>query len=470
MAGHDGPSYCAALNLPMLERKNARATLAAACLGNMVSQIDVSVVNVGLGDIGSAFHADLNGLQWVINSYALALSALLIPSGSWGDRFGPRPVFALGFLIFTIASVGCGIAASMPVLLEMRTLQGIGAALLLPSSLTCVRLAYSDPRERQTAIAIWGGCGGLGMAVGPALGGLLIEYLGWRSVFLLNVPIGLATLVLILRHAPTSRRIEGRSDVAGQILIAMCVAALTFGLTEIGSPSGAIFGQLSLWVSGLALALFIVAQRRSAYPMILGRLVRNGMFLNMLTAGMAINFTFFGALFVLSIFFQKMLHMDAQQIGFAFVPLTAVLAVSSIFSSQLVRLVSPNFIFNLGFGVEAAAFFVLFVLGADTSLFIIKSLLMLVGFGSALAAPAVMGTMLSSVEQRDAGISSGLMASARQTGGAIGVAIFGMMINYPDPASFAGGMEATFLVSSLALLFCLSINALLPRPLRSPPA
>lgn len=167
-----------------------RAILIAACLGFLVVQLDVSVVNVGLGALKSAFGSDLTGLQWVINSYALPFSALLILGGAWGDKWGAKSVFAAGFAVFTLASVGCGLADSMTRLITLRVVQGIGAALLIPTSLTLIRVSFHDPSARRSAVALWGACGGIALAAGPVIGGLMIEYFGWRSVFLLNIPIG----------------------------------------------------------------------------------------------------------------------------------------------------------------------------------------------------------------------------------------------------------------------------------------
>ncbi|RYF47710.1 MAG: MFS transporter, partial [Cytophagaceae bacterium] len=215
-----------------LKNSSVSAIQIAACLGFLVVQLDVSVVNVGLGALKTAFDTNLTGLQWVINSYALAFSALLILGGAAGDKFGARTVFASGFALFSLASIGCGLSNSMPLLIGMRVVQGIGAALLVPTSLMLIRLAFDDPAKRQSAVAMWGACGGIALAAGPVIGGLLIDSLGWRSIFLINVPIGILAIGLIMRYAPAPPRIDKKFDMPGQLSIGIFLVALTYALTE----------------------------------------------------------------------------------------------------------------------------------------------------------------------------------------------------------------------------------------------
>lgn len=441
----------------MTPSPSLRAILIAACLGFLVVQLDVSVVNVGLGALKEAFNTDLTGLQWVINSYALPFSALLILGGAWGDKWGAKTVFAVGFAIFTLASIGCGLANSTTQLIAMRVIQGIGAALLIPTSLTLIRVSFQDPDKRRSAVALWGACGGIALAAGPVIGGLMIEYFGWRSVFLLNIPIGLLAIALILRYAPASPRVDKHIDIPGQISIAICVAALTYGLTESSAQ-----GWVAATFSALAVALicavaFILIERRVAHPMLPPHLARNAVLGSMALAGAAINLTFYGTVFVFSIYFQTFLHYDAFTTGLSFIPLTAVLTLSTLLSSRFAKRFSAPRIITTGFSVQIIGFLALSQTSAHGSPWLLNGALMLVGIGSAMSVPSITNAMLSSVSQHDAGIASGLMASARQLGGVIGVAVSGAMIASADAAAFAQGMSNAMLLSALALLICIGV-------------
>lgn len=442
----------------MSKTSSLAAIQIAACLGFLVVQLDVSVVNVGLGALKTAFDTNLTGLQWVINSYALAFSALLILGGAWGDTFGARTVFASGFAIFTIASIGCGLSNNMSMLIGMRIVQGVGAALLVPTSLTLIRLTFEDPDKRRSAVAMWGACGGIALAAGPVMGGLLIEYLGWRSVFWINVPIGILAIGLVMHYTPPSPRIERQVDVPGQISIAMCLASLTYGLTEL---SGQGWGTETFSAMGLAVLCaiaFVMIERRIKHPLLPKRLASNRVLATTALAGAAINLTFYGTVFVFSIYFQSFLHYDAFRTGIAFIPLTAVLTVSTMISSRIAKRVGATRIITAGFLIQVLGFLALSKVTPDSSLLYLNIALMVVGIGSAASVPSITNSMLSSVSRDDAGMASGLMASARQLGGVIGVAVFGAMITSTEPAAFSHGLSRAMIVCALALLFCLAVS------------
>jgi DHA2 family methylenomycin A resistance protein-like MFS transporter len=454
----------------MSKTSSLAAIQIAACLGFLVVQLDVSVVNVGLGALKTAFDTNLTGLQWVINSYAMAFSALLILGGAWGDKFGARTVFASGFAIFTIASIGCGLSNTLSMLIGMRIAQGVGAALLVPTSLTLIRLTFEDPDKRRSAVAMWGACGGIALAAGPVMGGLLIEYLGWRSVFWINVPIGILAIGLVMHYAPPSPRIERQVDVPGQISIAMCLASLTFGLTEL---SGQGWGFETFSAMGLAVVCaiaFVMIERRIKHPLLPKRLASNRVLATTALAGAAINLTFYGTVFVFSIYFQSFMHYDAFRTGIAFIPLTAVLTVSTMISSRVAKRVSASRIITTGFLVQVVGFLALSTVTPDSSLLYLNIALMVVGIGSAASVPSITNSMLSSVSRDDAGMASGLMASARQLGGVIGVAVFGAMITSTEPAAFSQGLSRAMIVCALALLFCLAVSHWVTRSSRLPVA
>lgn len=425
---------------------------AAACLGFLVVQLDVSVVNVALGALKDALDTDLTGLQWVINSYALVFSALLILGGACGDKFGARAVFVFGFSAFTLASAGCGMATDIDVLIAMRCLQGIGAAMLLPTSLSLIRLSFDDTAMRASAVAAWGACGGLALAAGPVLGGLMIQHLGWRSIFFLNIPIGLAATVLIMRSAPPSRRAAVTVDVPGQASSSVCMAALTYALTE-SSTRGWTPTSMTALLGALAFGLlFVLVERKAAFPMLPSRLATNRGLATASLCGAVINMTFYGTVFVLSIYYQTVLRYDALRTGIAFIPLTAVLTVSTMVSSRIARRIGAKAIITCGFLLQSTGYLALSRLTANTSAWWLDASLMLVGIGSAVAVPSITNLMLAAVDRHDTGMASGLLASARQIGGVVGVAIFGALISSTQEVIFVRGMSDAMLLSCASLL------------------
>ncbi len=437
--------------------------LLACCLGFLVVQLDVSVVNVGLGALKQAFDTDLTGLQWVINSYALVFSALLILGGACGDKWGAKTAYTVGFAVFTLGSIGCGLAENMPMLIAMRLVQGVGAAFLVPTSLTLIRISFADPQRRKSAVALWGACGGIALAAGPVLGGLLIDYLGWRSVFLINVPIGVLAIWLISRYVAPSPRVEKSVDAGGQFSIAICLASLTYALTESSGQGWTLLTYSALAIAVTFLLVFVWVQRHVKAPMLPARLATNAGLVSMSLAGAVINFTFYGTVFVFSIYFQTVLHYDAFKTGLSFIPLTAVLTLSTLLSSRIARRVSAKRIITTGFSIQVIGFLALAQIGPHSSLWLLNGALMLVGIGSACSVPSITNTMLASVSQHDAGIASGLMASARQLGGVIGVAVFGTLIARADAAAFAHGMSNAMLVSAITLVACIGVMTLINR-------
>jgi DHA2 family methylenomycin A resistance protein-like MFS transporter len=346
----------------------------------------------------------------------------------------------------------------MAMLIGMRIVQGIGAALLVPTSLTLIRISFQDHEKRRSAVAMWGACGGIALAAGPVIGGLLIESLGWRSIFLLNVPIGILAVALILRHAPQSPRTHQKVDAPGQICIAACLASLTYALTESGAIGWSTETLSILLLAGVCAVAFVLIERRIKHPMLPGRLAKNRILATTALAGAAINLTFYGTVFVFSIYFQLFLHYDAFRTGLAFIPLTAVLTVSTMLSSRIAKRVSAAKIITTGFLIQIVGFLALSQVTAQTSLWYLNVALMIVGIGSASSVPSITNSMLSAVSQQDAGMASGLMASARQLGGVIGVAVFGGLISSTAPEAFQRGLSSSMLVSAAALFLCICVN------------
>jgi len=425
----------------------------ATCLGFVLVLIDVSVVNVALEALRNAFHADLTGLQWVVNAYALVFAALLLMAGALGDRLGAKRVFMAGFAIFTLASVGCGAASSLPSLIAWRLVQGLGAALLVPNSLSLLRQAFHDDQQRSRAIGWWGAGGGIALAAGPVIGGLLISALGWRSIFLINLPVGLIGLWMTYRYAPASPTQDGRSlDMPGQMTGAVTLATFTFALTQassLGWQSPLIVGALLLSI--LLGSLFIWLEAHHPSPMLPLALFRDAAVSSATVIGLIVNLVFYGMVFSFSLFFQSVQHRTPQQTGLAFLPMMAILMVMNIIAGRLVSRIGTRRLAVTGLLISAIGYLLMLPALAMQSYLPLVLPMLLAGSGIALTIPTITNATLAAVPNSQAGIASGLLNAARQLGGVIGVAIFGFFVRQEERTLFMHGMHLA-LYTAVALL------------------
>jgi len=425
----------------------------ATCLGFVLVLIDVSVVNVALEALRTAFHADLTGLQWVVNAYALVFAALLLMAGALGDRMGAKRVFMAGFAIFTLASAGCGAASSLPSLIAWRLVQGLGAALLVPNSLSLLRQAFHDDQQRSRAIGWWGAGGGIALAAGPVIGGLLISALGWRSIFLINLPVGLIGLWMTYRYAPASPTQAGRSlDMPGQMTGAVTLATFTFALTQassLGWRSPLILGTLLLSI--LLGAWFIWLEARHPSPMLPLALFRDAAVSSATVIGLIVNLVFYGMVFSFSLFFQSVQHRTPQQTGLAFLPMMAILMVMNIIAGRLVSRIGTRQLAVTGLLISAIGYLLMLPALAAQSYLPLVLPMLLAGSGIALTIPTITNATLAAVPNTQAGIASGLLNAARQLGGVIGVAVFGFFVRQGERTLFMHGMHLA-LYTAVALL------------------
>ncbi len=281
--------------------------LIAICLGYFMVILDATIVNVALPALGRELGGGVAGLQWVIDAYTVVFAGLLLPAGSLGDRVGARRVFAGGLAVFTLASAVCGAAPDVAVLIAARAVQGLGAALLVPSSLALLRGVYRDRHERARAVGVWGAVAGTGAASGPILGGALVGLIGWRAVFIVNVPVGILGLVLAAKHLPASgETTAGGFDPPGQALGILSLTLLTLGVIEGGSAGWSAVQTLApLAAAAVALVLFVARERRARHPMLPLSLFASRTFSAASFVGLAINLGFYGQLFALSLLFQQ---------------------------------------------------------------------------------------------------------------------------------------------------------------------
>jgi len=413
--------------------------------------LDATIVNVALPAIGRQLHAPVSALQWVVDAYTVAFAGLLLSAGSLGDRIGARRVFNLGLALFTAASAGCAVAPFVAVLVAARAVQGVGAAMLVPSSLALLRGTYRRAAERARAVGAWGAIAGVGAASGPVLGGLLVGALDWRAVFVVNVPVGIGALGLAARHLPAAGESQnGGLDLRGQILAVVSLTALTTGLIEGGAAGWAApLAVVPLLAFVPALLGFLAVERNAREPMLPLSLFADRTFSAASFVGLAINLGFYGQLFAISLYLQHVRGFSALTTGLALLPEGMFVAVASIVSGRLTARTGPRSAMLVGLSLGALGFAGLIVAGASTSYVILVPPLISVGFGMALTMPAATVAIIEAAPAERAGIASGVLNAARQTGGAIGVALLGTLVS---GAAFVPGLHAAMAVSAVTFL------------------
>ncbi|WP_405659599.1 MFS transporter [Streptomyces sp. RK9] len=440
--------------------------LVAALLGFTVITVDVSAVNIALPGIRADLHGGMTGLQWVVDAYTLMFAALMISAGALADRAGARRAYAWGTALFALASLACALAPGIGWLIAARVAQGAAAAVVMPASLALIRQAYDDPRRRARAIALWTVGGSVAMAAGPVLGGVLSETVGWRAVFLLNLPVGALVLLLLARVAPSPRR-PSPLDLPGQLAAVLALAGLAYAVIE-GGHAGwthpAVLAAVAVTVAaGFA---FHAAEKRHRAPMVPLPLLRRREVGVSLAVGFAVNAGFYGVVFLLGLYCQELLGMSGIATGLMFVPLAALITSTNLMSAPLADRVGRRAVIVTGQLVLAIAMFALLPLAADTPLWLVLLLLAPTGIGGALAVPALTALLLDAVPGHRAGTASGLLNSLRQTGGALSVALFGALIGGGDGGSgFAvAGMRQGLVVVGVTLLVTAALSRwLLPR-------
>lgn len=427
-------------------------TLVAASLGFVLVVLDVTVVNVAMERIRLSLETNVTGLQWVLNAYTLVFASLLLTAGALGDRLGAKRVFVAGFVLFTAASLACGLSRGIAVLIGARVIQGIGAALCVPASLALLNAAYPEPAPRARAISIWAGVGGLAVAAGPVVGGLMVYRLGWPSIFFINVPLGLVGIGLTLLYAPSGPKAPGRGmDLAGQLLAVLALAGVTIGCVE----SGALGWTHPLVLTGfggfaVAGTLFLIVQARSAEPMLPLSLFRSPAVSVACWTGLTVNFAFYGLMFVFSLFFQTVKGYSPLMTGLAFLPMTALVTVANLVAGHLSSRFGPKLPMMMGQAIAACGYFALLGITSATRYGVIVAPLLAAGVGAALTVPAMTAAVLENAPRQQAGIAAGALNAARQTGGVIGVGVFGSLLasRIGQPL---GNVHLALLIAGLAL-------------------
>ncbi|MFF4835449.1 MFS transporter [Streptomyces sp. NPDC001315] len=442
--------------------RHATATLAAAVLGFFVITLDATIVNVALPSIRDALGGGITGLQWVVDGYTLMFAALLLSAGALSDRIGARKAFAGGLVLFVVASLACGLAPSLPVLIAARVVQGVGAAVTMPTSMALVRHAFPDPVRRARAVGIWAMGGAVAAAAGPVLGGVL-SLASWRMIFFINLPVGLLTLALLAR-SPQSPTRPAPFDWIGQITGILAMGGLTFGAIEAGEAGfSAPKVLISLGIAAVALAAFVLVQAKVAHPMVPLSLFRSTTVVIATGIGFAFMVGFYGLPFVFSLDFQQQHGLSALGAGIAFVPMMLLSACLTPFSSRIAERTGPRVPVITGLVLIAAGSIALAVLPASAPVWASSLLLIPVGLGGPLVMPPTTAVLLEHVPADQTGTASGVFNTSRQIGGALAVAVFGAMVS--GTAGFQHGLRISLtLAAAVALAAALAATRMAATP------
>ncbi|MEU9172351.1 MFS transporter [Streptomyces sp. NPDC048420] len=412
---------------------HSRLALAAVCLGFFMILLDGSALNVALPAIERDVHGSISALQWVVNIYTIPLASVLLTAGSISDRWGARRLFVTALAAFTAASLLCALSPTLGTLIGARFLQGLAAGGLLPTTLAIIARTYADPTERAKAITVWGATGGMALVAGPIAGGFLTDLWGWRSIFFINVPVGLATLYLAQRHARETPRREARPDLPGQLTAIVALSALVAYLIEggpLGWTSPITLGLLTLGiVAGVA---FVAVEQRTEHPMLPLVVFRRAAFTASVSNGFAFQFGGYGMQFMLAIYVQQHWGLNALETGVHFLPF----GISWVFGTIVLnrRMVGRGPRTLLWTGALASFVGAVLLLGVDgiatRPLFLIGTAL--AGLGCGVFSPSLNAAALLSIEPAYAGLGSGILNTARQVGMAMGVALLGSFIAMGD--------------------------------------
>ncbi len=402
-----------------------RWLLVTMCLAVLLAQVDTSVVNLAMRAIGAGLHAGVGSMQWVLDAYNVAYAALLLTGGLLADLYGRQRLFILGSAIFTSGSLVCAVAPGIAVLIAGRAIAGAGAALLLPASLAIIRVEWRDEAARNHALGVWAACNGLAFVIGPTLGGALVDGFGWRSVFLIAVPLGAVAIGLALRAVPESRDPAGRRfDAAGQMLGAVALVCLT--LAGIEAAHWRDLAIAAVVVAPIMLLLFMaVERRRGDGAMVPLDLFRSRRFDGALVATTTMTFGMYGVLFLIPLVWQRTGMFSAGSAGFALVPMAGVFFVVSNASGKLVDRVGARGLIAGGTALIGAGLLVLGCTTTGAPLWLAELGLLLAGFGMGLNTAPLFGVAVAAVPAARSGSAASVINVARMVGATLGVAVLG---------------------------------------------
>ncbi len=446
-------------NRPALPRRRRMLILGICSMSVLIVSLDTTIVNVALPAIHRSLHAPLSGLQWTIDAYTLVIASLLMLAGSTADRVGRKPVFSLGLAVFTLGSGLCAAAPSLGVLVAARALQAVGGSMMNPVAMSIIRNVFEDPRERAQAIGVWGAMVGISLALGPVVGGGLVDTVGWRSVFLVNVPIGLAALLLTQLFVPESKAQRARRiDPVGQVLVIVGLASLVYAIIE-GQPHGwsspEILGLFAL--AAVSLIALVAYELRRAEPLLEIRFFRSAPFSGASAIAVCAFASLGGYLFLNTLYLQDVRHLSAFHAGLYTLPIAAMALLLSPVSGRIVGRSGargPLLVAGLGLSVSPL---LLTGLDPDTPVGLLLGSYFLFGIGFGMINPPITNTAVSGMPAAQAGVAAAVASTSRQVGQTLGIAVLGAVAGAGAGASFGPGFAsathpAWWIIAGLGLI------------------
>jgi EmrB/QacA subfamily drug resistance transporter len=430
-------------------------TLAAVSFGLFMIMLDNTVVNVALPAIQEDLGTGLSELQWIVAGYALTFAALMLIGGKLADAYGRRLIFVIGIVIFTGASLWCGLADSGNMLIAARVVQGAGAALMNPATLSIIAATF-PPKQRGMAIGIWAGTAALALAIGPLVGGLLTEHLSWHWIFFVNVPVGIVAIAASFLLITESRDDTHVSlDLPGLGTSALGLFALTYGLIEAntyGWTSARIVGAFVVAV--VALASFVQIERRRRYPMLDLSLFRSGTYAGANVSMLLVALAMFGIFFFVSLYMQDVLGYSAVQAGAAFLPMTVLIILVAPFAGKASDKYGSRWLMTIGMVLLGVQLLYLSQMGADATYWNLLPGFIVGGFGMAMTMTPTAAAATRAVPVEKSGVGSAVLNAMRQVGGSVGIALMGAIVaaqtkGHPGVDGFMAGFERALIVAAL---------------------
>ncbi|MFJ3692871.1 MFS transporter [Streptomyces sp. NPDC090052] len=416
--------------MPELNHRRRMLVLAICCMSLLIVSLDNTVLNVALPSMQKELHASVSGLQWTIDAYTLVLASLLMLAGSTADRIGRRRVFKAGLVIFTLGSALCSVAPNLESLVVFRMMQAVGGSMLNPVAMSIITNTFTEPRERARAIGVWGGVVGISMAAGPIVGGLLVDSVGWRSIFWINLPVGLAALLLTWRYVPESRAPKGRRpDPVGQLFVIALLGSVTYAIIE--APSAGWTSPLILSFTGvalLALVGLVLYEPRRPEPLIDLRFFRSAPFSGATVIAVCGFAALGGFLFLNTLYLQDVRGLSALHAGLYMLPMAVLTLVCAPLSGRLVGNRGPRLSLLIAGVTMALSGLVFAVLDAETNTALLFTGYVLFGIGFGMVNAPITNTAVSGMPRAQAGVAAAVASTSRQIGSTLGVAVIGAVL------------------------------------------
>jgi EmrB/QacA subfamily drug resistance transporter len=435
-------------------------TLGAVAFGLFMIMLDNTIVNVALPAIERDLDMSISNLEWVVTGYALAFAALMITGGKLADYYGRRRIFVVGLVVFTLASLACGLAPSAAWLIGARAVQGAGSALMSPATLSIITATFA-PRERGRAIGIWAGVSALALSIGPLMGGLIVDHLSWHWIFYVNVPVGIAAVgisQLVIRESRDTSH-EQSIDFPGLLTSGLGLLALCYALIEGNRHGWASAEIIGLFVaSGALLVAFVLVEHRQKLPMLDLSLFRIPSFVGANLVALLVSLGMFGVFFFISLYLQNVMGFTPTQAGAAFLPMTILIVLIAPFAGHQSDRIGSRWLMGAGMTLLGIGGLLYQRIGVETSYWVLLPPMLVGGVGMALTMSPMTSAAMASVPIDKAGVGSGVLNSFRQVGGSLGIAVMGAIVaGYIDPGAsriaatqqYVDGLKAALIASAL---------------------